>query len=829
MRAGRFDDEHREYVIETPKTPLRWINYIGTRKFGGFIDQVGSGVICRDDPGLNRIVKYLPQRPQSDFNGETAYIREKNSNDLCGRSPWKIYSPYYAPSPSDYESWECRVGLGYNIYQSVTDGIRVRITVFVPPEANHVVRRYEITNESDLDRELDLIPVVEFSHFDALKQFANADWVPQTMQAEAMRGDDASIAGISQAAFMMRGRHENWFAAVGAPITSFETDRELFLGDYGFGGWRHPLALETEELGSSDSLRGNNIAALMIHLGTLAPGENRTVTTLLGQSENADDAKVNFEKWGSAQAVEEGLKSLSAFWNDSLGAFQVETPSAEMNSLVNIHNARQCRVTANWSRYLSLYQLGLGARGMGFRDSSQDVMGILHAAPEEAKELLIMLLSVQKPDGSAMHQFYPLTMEANEGDSREEADRPDYYGDDHLWAVLAVCAYIRETGDYAFLDEEVPFYDKSDNRSSGGVALEKVPEITTVKEHLRRALAFTREHTGSHGLPLLGFADWNDTINLPTGAESMMIANLYGTALKEVEELLVYLTSGDRGSDAGPDGIWLGRVRDAWEEMADRFRSEAWDGEWWRRYYDAQGAPIGSAANEKGKIWLNAQSWPIISGFAQGERAETAMESAFTKLNTAHGIKLSWPGYNGYDESIGGASTYPPGAKENGGIFLHSNPWAMIAETILGRGERAWQYYQQINPAVRNGRIEEFEVEPYCYPQNILGDEHPQHGLGRNSWLSGTASWCWQAASQYILGIRPEHGGLRIDPCIPSAWKGFRVSRRFRGADYEILVENPSGVCKGVAGMFVDGLEVEGMVVPAAAAGGRVKVRVLLG
>lgn len=714
------------------------------------------------------------------------------------------------------------MGLGYNDYNVLHGGIRIKITIFVPPGANYVVRRYKITNETDHPRSIELVPVVEFSHFDALKQFTNADWVPQTMQARMMKNSDGTIAGVAQEAFMQKGRGENWFAAVGAPIKCFETDRENFLGDYGFGGWAKPAMLNMPIFSNTEALRGNNIAALLLDLGEIAPGQIKEAVTLLGQSPNAEADISNFGKWGNPAAVEIGLKKLVASWNSSLDRFQTVTPSPAMNSLVNIHNARQCRMTANWSRYLSLYQLGLGARGMGFRDSSQDVMGILHAAPEEGKNLLKTLLSVQKQNGSAMHQFFPLTMEANEGDSREEADRPDYYGDDHLWAIMAVCAYIRETGDYIFLDETIDFYEKN----SEGKALENAP----VREHLRRGLAFTRENRGTHGLPLLGFADWNDTINLPTGAESMMIANLYGTALNEVKSLLEYLSKSPQDTEeVKGDMDWLAWIRDAWNEMSEIFHSEAWDGNWWKRYYDQDGKPIGSNSNKYGKIWLNGQSWPIISGFATGEKAEKAMDSAYSKLNTAHGIKLSWPGYNGYDEEIGGASTYPPGAKENGGIFLHSNPWAMIAETVLGRGDRAWQYYSQINPASRNDRIEEFEVEPYCYPQNILGDEHPQHGLGRNSWLSGTASWCWQASTQYILGIMPTHGGLKINPCIPKDWKSFSVKRSFRGKEYSITVNNPNGVSKGIAAIIVNDIPIEGNIIPLQEGSEIINVKVEMG
>ncbi|HET9959394.1 MAG TPA: glycosyl hydrolase family 65 protein, partial [Polyangiaceae bacterium] len=426
-------------------------------------------------------------------------------------------------------------------------------------------------------------------------------------------------------------------------------------------------------------------------------------------------------------------------------------------------------------------------------------------------DLMKMLLSVQKRNGSAMHQFNPLTMHANAGDSRERLDRPNYYGDDHLWIVIAVCWYLKETGDLAFLEEVIPFYEKDQN--------ELPLETGTVREHLMRSVAFTKGDLGQHGLPLLGFADWNDTVNLPTGAESMFNANLYGVALRELIELCEHL--GDRGTAA--------QLEADFAKMKETFNACAWDGEWFVRYFDADGSPVGSRTNSEGQIYTNGQSWPVLSGFASPERARTALDSVYRLLNTKNGIKLSWPGYKGWDPAKGGVTTYPPGAKENGGIFLHANPWVMIAETRLGNGDRAYEYYHQINPAAKNDRIDEFECEPYAYPQNILGDEHPQFGLARNSWLSGTSAWTYTAATKYILGIRTVHGGLAIDPCIPKAWEGFEVTRVFRGATYEISVKNPKRVSRGVAELKVNGELVPGNVVRVASPGSRVKVEATLG
>jgi len=802
MRYGHFDDQNREYVITNPKTPVKWINYVGTLSFGGIVDHTGGALICKDDPALNRITKYIPQLPASDFKGTTLYLRFKQGNG------YRVFSPYFVPTLDPYDLYECHVGLGYTRIISKFYGVHTEATIFVPPGERVLLRDIRITNVSDHPLEIDAIPVIEYTHPDALKQFTNADWAPQTMQSKAYHQDGLVI--LTQYPFMFKDWRINYFTS-NRPISSFESERRRFLGDNEYGTWAAPLSLEQPELSSYEALRGDNIAALMHHLGTLEPSETVRIITQLGQAASVESALPGIRHYRDPAAVEKALQALAAFWDDYLSRFQVQTPDASTNSLLNVHNPRQCHTTKNWSRYLSLYQLGLGARGIGFRDSSQDAMGVVGHMPTETKTLLKQILQVQKCDGSTMHQFNPLTMIANEGDSREVKDAPRYYGDDHLWIVLAVTAYLRETGDLAFLDEVIPYYEKDQ---------EKHPiERNTVHDHLRRALAFTRHSVGTHGLPLVGFADWNDTVNLRAGAESLFVANLYGTALREMIALAQHL--GDTHTVA--------QYTADYETMKKRVNVHAWDGEWYVRYFDADGAPIGSRANQTGQIYANTQSWPVISGFAPPDRARVALESVYRQLNTPAGIKLSTPGYDGFDPAKGGITTYPPGAKENGGIFLHANPWVIIAETITGHGDRAFEYYRQINPVTRNDVIDQFECEPYVYPQNILGDEHPQFGLARNSWLSGTASWAYQAATQYILGIRPTYEGLSINPCIPNAWEGFRATREFRGTVYHIEIHNPRHICKGVKSVRVDGQEIDGNIVPVLSDARTHHVRVVMG
>jgi cellobiose phosphorylase len=788
VQYGYFDNTAREYVITNPKTPVKWINYIGTLAFGGFVDHTGGALLCKNDPALNRITKYISQMPASDFKGTSLYVRIKQDET------YHLFSPFFVPCLVPYEHYECRVGMGYTRIISRVMGIQTDVTIFVPRGSSCEVRRIRVTNQNAAPVELDLIPVVEYTHFNALLQLTNADWVPQTMQSERVEQQNGRTI-LLQYAFMRKATDINYFTS-NSPVDSFDTDRRVFLGENEYGTWASPLGLQNTHLSSSIAKRGDNIAALLHALGTLAAGEEREIITILGQARSLQEAQPAIDLYCQSSAVEHALEEQAEFWQEFLSRQQVHTPDEALNSMLNVHNPHQCYITKNWSRYLSLYQLGYGARGIGFRDSSQDAIGVIALAPEEGLDLIRKLLSVQKINGSAMHQFNPLTMVGSEGDSLEREDRPHYYSDDHLWIVLAVTTYLKETGNFDFLEEVIAYYEKD--------KLGQPLETGTVLDHLVRAVVFTQRDVGQHGLPLLGFADWNDTLNLPTGAESLFSANLYGAALRALIELSDYTENERLGSN----------LHGFYDEMQERVNQSAWDGEWYISYFDADGTPIGSKDNKAGQIYAYGQAWPVISGFASPERAQSALNALERMLNTRSGIKLSAPGFNGFDPSKGGITTYPPGAKENGGIFLHVNPWVVIAETLMGNGERAYRYYSQINPAGKNDHIDEYECEPYVYPQNILADEHPQFGLARNSWLSGTASWMYQAGTQYILGIRPTYQGLQVSPCIPPAWDGFKIERQFRGARYHISVHNPQHISSGVRQITVDGETISGNIVP---------------
>jgi len=787
MKYGYFNNAEKEYVITNPKTPVKWINYIGGLDFGGFIDHTGGALICKGDPALNRIVKYIPQLPSSSFKGETLYIRIKKADG------YELISPFFIPVLTPYETYECRVGNGYSIYTSVISGIKTEVRVFIPMDSQREIRDISVTNLRDNPVEIDIIPLIEYTHFEAAKQFNNADWVPQTMQSEAIMDGEYTL--LKQFAFMKKDTAINYFTS-NHKMSSFETDRKVFLGDNGYGTFMEPLSLLKDELSNYQALREDNIAAGLHHMGTVEKDGTVRLITQLGQYANYELELKDIQSYREPAKVDQAFIELKKHWESYLVKYQVKTPDKNFDTMVNIHNPKQSLTTKNWSRFLSLYQLGLGARGIGFRDTSQDLIGVMGLCHAETTDMMTKLLSTQRMDGSAMHQFFPLTMEATNGDSAEMEDRYDFYGDDHLWIIQTIAEYLKESADFDFLNKVVPYYEKDHN--------EKPKDEGTVFDHMCRAIEFTRTHLGAHGIPLLGFADWNDTVNLPMGAESIFNADLYGKALLELIALCEFQGKTDL----------VEKFQDYYDDMKQAVNEHLWDGDWYIRYFDQKGKPLGSKINDYGSIFTNAQSWTVLSGFATEERGSRALESVKEKLNTANGIKLSYPGFNGYDPEKGGVSTYPPGAKENGGIFLHSNPWVIIAETMLGHGTRAYEYYNQINPITKNDVIDEFEVEPYVYPQNILGDEHPQFGLGRNSWLSGTSSWAYQASTKYIMGIRADYDGLIIDPCVPEDWDRFEITKHFRGATYVITICNHKQVSKGIKKMIIDGIEYTGNKVP---------------
>lgn len=784
MRYGYFDKQAREYVITRPDTPTPWINYIGAGGYGSIVSNTGGGYSFHRDPQHRRVTRYRYNSLPADRPGRYIYLRDQDTG--------VYWNPGYQPAGRKLDDYCCRHGLGYTVLSGEYQGMRGEVTYFVPDEKNFEIWLVRLRNNTHLKKTYRIFGYAEFCFWDAIKDQQNVDWVQQINQG---RYEEGLITWYPH--FVA---DNSSFFATGEPVHSFDTNLEAFIGRY--RSEANPIAVEEGAGTNSLSYRQNGVGALCLEL-TLGRGEEREAVFILGFAEDRTKIRAEIEDYLRPEGARAALDRLKDHWTDFTSKLNVETPDEDMNLFLNTWNQYQCNTTFNWSRFVSLYQLGLG-RGMGLRDSAQDVLGVLHAIPRKTKTLLTKLLSCQYPDGRAYHLYFPLTGEGGEGDAPIMSF--DWYSDDHLWLIPAVNAYLKETGDFAFLETGVAYNDK---QSEG-----------TVLEHLERALAFTAAHRGPQGLALAGRADWNDTLNLDQGkgrAESVFTSMLYCRTLLELAELYAFL--GRTGEAA--------RCRTAQAAMAAAINAACWDGDWYIRAFDDEGVPLGAESCAYGKIFINTQSWAVLGGVAAPAQAERALAAVEDHLNTPYGLVAVYPAYPAFDPAKGGISTYPPGAKENGGIFVQTNPWVAMAETMLGRGDRAYRYYRQTMPAAHNDAADRFEVEPYVYPQNILGKEHPQAGVGRNSWLTGAAAWHLVLASQYILGIRPEYDRLTIDPCLPPSWKGFKARRVFRGAVYEIEVRNPGGVSKGVKELRVDGRVAE--YVPIMASGTRHAVTVVMG
>lgn len=784
MRYGYFDEQAREYVITRPDTPTPWINYIGSGKYGGIVSNTGGGYSFHKDPQNRRITRYRYNSIPMDRPGRYIYLRDAVTGEF--------WNPGFQPSQKRLDSYSCRHGMGYTVLQGEYKGITADVTYFVPDDRDFEIWLLKVKNTLNVPKKLQIFSYAEFCFWDAILDQQNVDWAQQINQG---RYKDNIITWYPHYV-----KDNASFFATSGKVGSFDTNLETFIGKY--HSEANPIAVEQGACSNSISYRTNGVGAFCNEL-ELEKGEESELVFILGYSENRSRIHEEIKDYLSPAEAHKALKRLNEQWSDYTGKLHVETPDKEMNLFVNTWNQYQSKTTFNWARFVSLYQLGLG-RGMGIRDSAQDTLGVMHTIPDQAKGMIIKLIQCQYSDGRAYHLFFPLTGEGGMGDA--PVKKFDWYSDDHLWLILAVNAYIKETGDFAFLDSRVLYNDKKTE--------------ATVWEHLDKALEFTDNNKGPHNIALAGRADWNDTLNLDTGkgiAESVFTSMLYCRAALEMIELSGHLARTEEIKKYGA----------MYDEMKNAINATCWDGEWYKRAFDDDSQPLGSKENKYGKIFINSQSWAVLGGVSDGDRSRKCLDSVEKHLNSKFGIVAMYPAYTENDPKKGGITTYPPGAKENGGVFLHTNPWVMIAEIMTGNGDKAFEYYKQILPAGRNNDADHFEVEPYVYPQNILGKEHPQFGIGRNSWLSGTASWNMVVSSQYILGIRAGYDSLTVDPCIPSEWEGFKAKRVFRGASYNIEVRNPDHVNSGIKKLVMDGKEVQR--IPVLPAGDKCSITVIMG
>ena len=812
---GHFDDALREYVITDPQTPWPWINYLGNEDFFSLISNTAGGYSFYKDAKFRRITRYRYNGVPMDNGGRYFYINDGGT----------VWSPGWKPCKTPLDFYECRHGMSYTRITGAKDGIQASVLFFVPLHTWAEVQKVTLTNTCDAPKKIKLYSFAEWCLWNAATDMENFQRNFSTGEVEV----DGSV--IYHKTEYKERRNHYAFYSVNAPVDGFDTDRETFIGLY--NEFRDPQNVMAGVSTGSIAHGWSPVASHYIEV-ELQPGESKDYVFLLGYVENEQEEKFVLDAEGklvfdvpgllhsgsspvinkakaqeliaafdTTEKVDAAFAELKIYWDALLSVYSVKSPEEKLDRMVNIWNQYQCMVTFNMSRSASFFESGIG-RGMGFRDSNQDLVGFVHQIPERARERIIDIASTQFPDGGCYHQYQPLTKRGNN-------DIGGGFNDDPMWLIFGTVAYIKETGDFTILDEPVPY----DNEPGSEVSL---------MEHLRVSFNHVVDNLGPHMLPLIGRADWNDCLNLNcfswdpnesfqttenktegSKAESLMIAGLFVVCGRDYVELCQQVGLAEEAA----------RALKLVDDMVEAVKKHGWDGEWYLRAYDYFGRKIGSHENEEGQIFIESQGWCTMAGIGLEEgMVQKALDSVKERLDCEHGIVLNNPAFTRYFVEYGEISSYPAGYKENAGIFCHNNPWVIIGETVLGRGDYAWDYYRKICPSYTEANSALHKVEPYVYSQMIAGKDAAKPGEAKNSWLTGTAAWNWYAITQYILGIKPAYSGLQIDPCICSEWKEYTVTRRFRGAEYEITIKNPDGVCKGIREMLLDGQPVEGNVVP---------------
>ena len=796
MKYSYFDDSNQEYVVTVPQTPLPWINYLGCRDFFSLISNTCGGYSFYKDAKLLRLTRYRYNNIPSDTNGKYLYLKEGDT----------VWNPGWQPTQTPLDSYECRHGIGYSRFTSSKNKLKASLLTFVPMDDACEISQLKLTNESDSVKSVSLFSYVEWCLWNADDDMKNFQRNLNTGEVEIV---DSAI--FHKTEYRERRNHYAVYS-VNTKISGFDTDRDAFLGAY--RGNNFPEAVEKGACSNSVASGWSPIASHQVDL-TLAPGETKSFVFVLGYIEVPEESKweahdvINktqafalLKKYLTDEDVAQAFAGLNRYWRELLSGFSLKSSNEKVDRMVNIWHQYQCMVTFNMSRSASYYESGIG-RGMGFRDSCQDLLGFVHLIPNRARERIIDIASTQFPDGSAYHQYQPLTKKGN-------SDIGSGFNDDPLWLIACTSAYIRETGDLSILDEQVPF----DCEEGAGAPL---------MEHLKRSFDYTLSHKGPHLLPLIGRADWNDCLNLncfsehpgesfqtfgPSEgpvAESVFIAGMFVKYGEEYAQLCE-LTENHAEAD---------RARQEVRLMYDAVLKDGWDGEWFLRAYDAYGQKVGSKECEEGQIFIEPQGFCVLAGIGVKEGlAEKALDSVKEKLDTPYGIMILQPAYTRYHLELGEVTSYPPGYKENAGIFCHNNPWVSIAETMIGRGDRAFEIYRKTCPAYLEEISEIHRTEPYAYSQMIAGRDAKTPGEAKNSWLTGTAAWTFLNISQYILGIYPTHKGLSINPCVPKGFGDFEITRKFRESVYHIKVINPDNVEKGIKSIHVDGCLINGCVLP---------------
>ncbi len=790
MNFGYFDDEKREYVITRPDTPAPWANYLGSPEYGAVISNNAGGYSFAKSGANGRILRYIFN--QFDQPGRYIYIRDNDSTDYWSAS-WQPVGKDLA----DYKS-ECRHGMAYTKIAADYSGIHTEALYYVPLDKSYEVWNLSVSNQSETVRNLSITGYAEFTNVSNYEQDQVNLQYSQFITRTKFSGNRICQLIHGNLDGLAKGEDvddkiviQRFFGMAGAEIKSYCGDREKFLGRY--HGYGNPQGVINGELAGTLNYNENGCGALTAVL-TLAPGETKTIAFILGMKDDAEAESILACYQNPQKTCAEDMEKLADYWHGKLSRFQVKTPSKEFNTMVNTWNAYNCFMTFIWSRAASFIYCGL-RNGYGYRDTVQDIQGIIHLAPEMAVEKIRFMLSAQVDHGGGL-PLVKFTHNPGHEDTPDDASyvketgHPAYRADDALWLFPTIYKYISESGDLSFMDEVIPFANKDEG---------------TVYEHLKRAVNFSMEHLGRHGMPAGLYADWNDCLRLGSEGESSFVAFQFYLAMSILKEFAEYKKDED----------YIRYLDEEKKKLRMAIQDLCWDEDRFIRGFTEKGEVIGKRTDPEANIWLNPQSWAVISGFASDSQAEAAMNAVYERLNTEYGAVLMDPPYHAHAFDGALAVIYNAGVKENAGIFSQSQGWLILAEALRGNGDRAFQYFMENAPAAQNDRAEIRKLEPYCYGQFTEGKASPHFGRSHVHWLTGTASTVMVGCVEGILGMRPDFYGLKIEPAIPKDWDGFEIDKEFRGKHLHIVVNNHGHVPGGCKKVTIDGQEIEGNYISA--------------
>lgn len=783
MQFGYFDDDNKEYVIERPDTPKSWSNYLGSTEYGAIITNNAGGYSFLKSSAQGRFMRLRFNSIPMDQPGRYIYIHDKESKDFWSAS-WQPVG-----KPLDKYKSQCRHGTAYTVISSEYSKIKTETTYFVPLDRYFECWNLKVTNKDSERRSLRLFTFVEYpNNWFMWQDTVNLQYTLAILGMDVVdniidHGINVLLPDDTKGDFENHdGNRHTFLGVAGSEVTGYDTDRDVFLGPY--RSYHNPLVVENGECKNSLAKGDNGCGTLQIDVD-LEPGESKEMVVIMGVGKAKEEGKKAIREFGDISRVHDEFNKVKKYWHDRLGGMTVKTPDAEFDSMMNMWNPFNCLMTYTWSRAASLVYSG-ERDGLGYRDTVQDILGVLHLIPEEAGKRLELMITGQVSSGGAMPVVRPWAHKPGE---EEPPKREDFRSDDCMWLFNTIPAYVKETGDISFYDKVLPYADKGED---------------TVLGHMKQAIQFSLDHMGTHGLPCGLYADWNDCLELGYEGETVFVAFQLRHALKTYIDVCQMLEKNDEVK-------W---AKSHLQVLDENLEKHTWDGDWFMRAYRYDGMKFGSKENDEGFIWLNPQSWSILSGYASKEQSEKVLKAVREHLATDYGVMVVSPPYEKTDHRVVKASLFNKGMKENASIFCHTQGWIVAAETMLGNGDQAYKYYRSFMPAAFNTKAEIRQIEPYVYCQYTHSKYSPRYGASRLPWLSGSATWAYYTATQYILGIQTDYEGLRIDPCIPSDWKGFSVKREFRGKKLDITIQNDTGVQKGVEKVILNGEELEGSFIP---------------